>query len=638
MCNDFFNTYLIKTIGIVCLGIVFYVMSFIFKHLLKVDNSFKVAVILGGLSILIAYIMAGCNQILGTWFSIDGDGVQIFLASIAFLVMFLSILTAVLLHSYQYINLTFIAILVGVFHLLTFFKLDYQISLIIIGCLLLVCNLFKFNKYIYNFSSVAVFIFTVLSIIFGFENNFLLGSLVLVINAICILSVLAKNKGFLIEFFSLISFIALIISFVNFKINFGLLTVILTLIVCVFELAINTFKLVKNDALSVISKIICFFILIGMAIDENVSLVSQVVVFMFLLVTTVSNSYIIKHDHTEKYLLPVKLAFIIGCLFDAINYNLTVEINSIYLFGGLSLIYLFVYKVLNKRNCSEKVGYLIINFIWLICVFASLEMGILDFIFAILVILINYIGFDHKDNVVVHRLFYTFILFLLLAIGGFEIDGIIPTVVVITILSILAFLNYKDKYNYSATVILLYTYFIDLIDLIVVNGVLLDVLSSIFFLTLLGISSEVLFKTAKSKNIFLGILITLELLSLFENVFIINIYSLIVSLIIILISLKNDDYKALYYIGLILGSLNLVSLISFLGGLPTSVYLFIIAIVLIIIVSIMIYRYQHREIKVPNNLEEKVEVTMDTINYCPECGKKIQSDERFCGNCGTKVK
>jgi hypothetical protein len=28
----------------------------------------------------------------------------------------------------------------------------------------------------------------------------------------------------------------------------------------------------------------------------------------------------------------------------------------------------------------------------------------------------------------------------------------------------------------------------------------------------------------------------------------------------------------------------------------------------------------------------------DTVNYCPECGRRVASDDRFCSRCGTKLR
>ena len=337
MCNEFFNTYLIKTVGIVSLGVILYVLSFVFKYILHVDKSFKIANFLGSLAIIIAYTMAGCNELMGSWFSINGEGVQLFLASIAFLVIVLSILMAVLSKSYNYINITFIAILVGIFHLLTFFRLDYQISLIIVGILLLVCNLFKVNKYIYRFSTVAVFVYTLLCVIFGFDHNLMLNSLVIGINSICLLSVLTKQNSSWLELLVVISFIILLGSYAFIEtINEGLLMVFVTFIISIFELTTNTLKLINNKAISVISRLSCFFILIGMIYDAESFLVAQVVSLTFLLVTTVANAYIIKHDPVEKYLLPIKLCFIIDVVFELVT-HMALPLNEVYYFTIFSV-------------------------------------------------------------------------------------------------------------------------------------------------------------------------------------------------------------------------------------------------------------------------------------------------------------
>ena len=633
MCNDYFDTYLIKSIGIITLGVILYMLSLIFKYILKIDKSFKVANVLGSISLIIGYIIAGATGVFGEWFSINGDGVQLFLASVALLIMLLSILTAVLTKVYYYINITFIAIMLEIFHLLIYFNLSYQVSLIIVGIIITIINLFKINKYIYNYSDFSTFAYIILTLIFGFSSNhFLLGSIVFGVASISLLSALAKRKSIWIELVSLISFLALIVQFSNYDINIGLFTVILAFVICLFEIIVNTFKLVKTDAFSVISKLLNFFIIIAYVYDDGISLVSQVVVFIFLGITAVCNSYIIKHDTTEKYLLPLKLCFITGGLYDCLASISAFTLTETYLFIINALIYLLIYKVLKKKNKSENIAYLVISLIWSLLAVSFVEGRTIEFVLANLLLLVNYSVLRFKYNVAINRLIYSLIVFMFLMLGH-NVDFILM-IFQIAVMSILTFISRKDKYNFGISIFVLYLLFKFLLDIIIVNGPLSDILSSIVFLSLVGISSEVLFSSATSKNTFASILITLNLVFLLENstVFIVNIYSLIVSLIIILVALKNSNYKALYYIGLIMGGLNLISLIRFLDGLPVAVYLLMIAIVLIVGVSIMVYRYQHRVVKKP-----KV-VPLDVINYCPECGVKVNTGEIFCGNCGTKVK
>ena len=164
------------------------------------------------------------------------------------------------------------------------------------------------------------------------------------------------------------------------------------------------------------------------------------------------------------------------------------------------------------------------------------------------------------------------------------------------------------------------------------------------YLIFLGIVSEVWFiDNQKAKNVFAGIFYTFIFLNLLGDAssFITLIFGLIFTLSIILVSINNEGYKSLFYVGLVFGLLYLLAMFTLLEGVPASLYLLLIAVFLIVIVSIMLYRAQkNKDVFEEAEKEKRLQIreVKSVINYCSECGNKLKIDDVFCSECGNKVR
>lgn len=642
--NDSFSSMIVKVSGMALLTIFLMVLSVISEKVLKVENASRISFYLSFISLVISYVLMGCNSMFGKWFSIDGDGVQIFLASIAILVAILSVITAIKYKNFSFIHITFVCVLVTMFHLFTFFNLDFQITLIIIGSILLIFNLFKVNKIMYEFTSVAIYVFAMICMLFGYSDSFLLSSILLVINSVAIINALFKYKDLENELLSVIILAISIIVFIESSFDIfdnGVVIVVASFIICLLDLAINCFKLLNKKYVKIIFKAfisIVLLYLIGSVMDKY--FLPLLVLALFMIVSSFVNTFVIKNHDFEEYLFPFKIVITLMITYNFIDS--IVSINYIYYYVITSFVVLVLYK-LSKTN-HYKVEYMILNILNLFLMTSGASnLSVVEYIIVSLTLFISYLAIGYKRKESEYNVYYTVILLFLLSVSGNLEYGSIKLLVLSLILGISLYINFKNKYNFTITTpVLLYVLNI-YVKGIITNVEIHSIIMCSFYFILVSIIGEVLFNKSKDKDIFISLLSIFGLLYLldFDKGFITCIYSLVVSLIMIFISLKNKDFKVLYYVGLVFSILNILQLLRFLDGLPVAIYLLIIGMILIIVVSIMIYKYQ---IKEKERKDEPILVKTDTsqvsykANFCGVCGNKLSDDENFCGNCGKKLK
>ncbi|MCR4581370.1 MAG: zinc ribbon domain-containing protein, partial [Bacilli bacterium] len=121
-----------------------------------------------------------------------------------------------------------------------------------------------------------------------------------------------------------------------------------------------------------------------------------------------------------------------------------------------------------------------------------------------------------------------------------------------------------------------------------------------------------------------------------------KIFALVEAIVLIAVSMIDDEYKSLYEEGLIGVVISLIFIIGTIDNLPKSLYLIIVGLVIIVTVPIVIKRYIKRyemeKALAKNKPKEEVQATQESkkIEFTSN-GKKIEYHNNFCGACGTKV-
>ena len=113
-----------EVFSLIGLSGVFFLLALLFKNVLQVPISSRSSYACGCLTLIATHIFLGTTSLFGNWFSFAGDGCRIFLASIALLVIILSLLTMIIYKNYKMIHI----ILVYIMYLpILVFQLNYYI-------------------------------------------------------------------------------------------------------------------------------------------------------------------------------------------------------------------------------------------------------------------------------------------------------------------------------------------------------------------------------------------------------------------------------------------------------------------------------------------------------------------------------
>lgn len=635
--NSFITNNILKCSIIFIIAVMSYLLAILFKKLLGVDMSSRVAYSLGSLGIVNTFILAGVFKLFGSWYSFVGDGVAIFLASIFILIGILAILTIVIYKNYKFIHLAYIAVIGMFISLFIHFKLDYLVLMLILSLVLFLLNLFKSKKNIFEFSSVAIRICAVFSAVAYFSNNIVLASILFVINIISLIRVLLVKKNFEYELFNILVMSGVMLFFVSRMTDAfdDKLCLILSVgIISIIDLVITTLRCLDSKFAKVFYKITSSLVLLIVFFCFDFNPIANLIAVAFVLITSIVNTFAIHNDDYEKYFLPFKVLFLSSYLISLLGGDSFVPLA----FSIQALVFSILYRVINRKN--TRIPYAIILGLSIFVASLYADKSLISNVVAIISFLATYLIFRGKEE---DKVSNALLFVLLFSLFGMVSSSILEVLFIVIVVGILSFIHKDNKLCFAISMCVLAYSIEEFLSLCIKNYDIYIIVSYLMSFLVIGIVSEVLFdNNKKAKNIFAGIIYTFCLLGLLGEAssFITYIFALISALVLVLVSIKTKEYKSLYYIGFIFSVIYLIQMLGLFDNIPSSIYLIVIAITLIIIVSIMIYRYQNnKDLLIEEEKEEKkVIIPKYNLNYCSECGSKIDSKDIYCSECGKKVR
>ncbi len=633
--NALIESGIIKSLIIFIIAVLSYTLSYLFKSVLKVDISSKVAYALASFGILNSFIILGAHEVFGKFFSFSGEGALIFFASIFILIGVLAILTIVIYKNYKFIHLAYLASIGMIISLLVYFKVDYYALILIINVILFILNLFNKHKLLYEFSSIALIVTAGLSV-FAYDNNILLTSILFLVNIISLFRVLSLNKNFEYELLSSLVLAGIVLIYSNVLLDAldkGLSLMIPVFVVLTIDLVLSVFRIIDDEKVKVIYKIGSLICLASLMIFADFNPIVYLVVIAFILITSIVNIFFIHNNDCENYILPFKIMFITYYIIRLMPDDSFVPLA----FSVQAILFALTYKLFNKGSFRIATGITLVVSLFIATCFMDKSM-IINIVSSLSLFIVYLLFNSKKDDVISNVFHYAFLIILTIMNST---NSLLEVLFIIIVLGFITFIKRNNKVCFSGSIFVLIFIVDYFLSLSIKNYDVYLVLSYLMMFLLSGIAIEILFdNSVKSKNIFSGILFGLVFLSLLFEIsdFITTIFALISSLVIVLISLKNDGYKSSYTIGFIFSILYLIKLLNTFDKIPASIYLLITSLVLIIIASVMIYRYQH-------DLDKKIivkkavkKVYKDEIHFCSECGSKVGSSDLYCGECGKKVR
>lgn len=617
--------------GAVFLGlfaIIQFFLSFIIMKELKLELSSKWFFGIGFVSLLMIFPVLSRSDLLSEFFETEG-AIYIYLSIISIFVGIFSIIVSYVYKNIEFIKVTYVSFFVLISLMFKYYNVDMFYIIIALSVLVFFLNIFAYKKSIYTVSKLFTFIIPCIMIVL-FENMSVINALIFIVITLAnIIIVMSRNKdmetsllSLLLIFGSLFLFDMILFNKVNYDISLPIVTSIHLLVILIIEY----FEFVKKNILVDSYKIVNYIYLIGVtAILINHTTYAYLVSSVLILISMIANKILFKDDKFNTYALPVGIMFIIITALSFISKNyISISYNLGLFIVNIALILLYRFN----KDYGLKIVYSILIAAILTNLVLLPTNTILNFILNLGVILVDYVFvtlFDGKKNSLIDYVLYAFLVILpIVQINDLPVNHI-KYLILGFLYMILLYKNSHDRIKSAFTVVTLLvvlSLYIDgvisvpwLYELIVVTISIIG----IYLFSYLVIPSD---NEKRLFNIIVTDVVLTDLLA-YRSVMYVDIYILVIALVMILYSIKREDNKLYLASGLIYAFVGLASMLSSLSNIPLFMYLFLVGFVLMISVIFLI--------------KDESKKNQNKMNYCPNCGKKVEDNDKFCANCGENL-
>ena len=617
--------------GAIFLGlfaIVQFFLSFIIMKELKLELSSKWFFGIGFVSLLMIFPVLSRSDLLSEFFETEG-AIYIYLSIISIFVGIFSIIVSYVYNNIEFIKVTYVSFFVLISLMFKYYNVDMFYIIIALSVLVFFLNIFAYKKSIYTVSKLFTFIIPCIMIVL-FENMSVINALMFIVITLAnIIIVMSRNKdmetsllSLLLIFGSLFLFDMILFNKVNYDISLPIVTSIHLLVILIIEY----FEFVKKNILVDSYKIVNYIYLIGVtAILINHTTYAYLVSSVLILISMIANKILFKDDKFNTYALPVGIMFIIITALSFISKNyISISYNLGLFIVNIALILLYKFN----KDYGLKIVYSILIAAILTNLVLLPTNTILNFILNLGVILVDYVFvtlFDEKKNSLIDYMLYAFLVILpIVQINDLPVNHI-KYLILGFLYMILLYKNSHDRIKSAFTVVTLLVVLSLYIDGVISVPWLYELIVVTISIVGIYLFSYLVIPSDNEKRLFNIIVTDVVLTDLltYRNVMYVDIYILIIALVMILYSIKHEDNKLYLVSGLIYAFVGLASMLSSLSNIPLFMYLFLVGFVLMISVIFLI--------------KDESKRNQYKMNYCPNCGKKVEDNDKFCANCGENL-
>lgn len=617
--------------GAVFLGlfaIIQFFLSFIIMKELKLELSSKWFFGIGFVSLLMIFPVLSRSDLLSEFFETEG-AIYIYLSIISIFVGIFSIIVSYVYNNIEFIKVTYVSFFVLISLMFKYYNVDMFYIIIALSVLVFFLNIFAYKKSIYTVSKLFTFIIPCIMIVL-FENMSVINALMFIVITLAnIIIVMSRNKdmetsllSLLLIFGSLFLFDMILFNKVNYDISLPIVTSVHLLVILIIEY----FEFVKKNILVDSYKIVNYIYLIGVtAILINHTTYAYLVSSVLILISMIANKILFKDDKFNTYALPVGIMFIIITALSFISKNyISISYNLGLFIVNIALILLYKFN----KDYGLKIVYSILIAAILTNLVLLPTNTILNFILNLGVILVDYVFvtlFDEKKNSLIDYMLYAFLVILpIVQINDLPVNHI-KYLILGFLYMILLYKNSHDRIKSAFTVVTLLVVLSLYIDGVISVPWLYELIVVTISIVGIYLFSYLVIPSDNEKRLFNVIVTDVVLTDLltYRNVMYVDIYILIIALVMILYSIKHEDNKLYLVSGLIYAFVGLASMLSSLSNIPLFMYLFLVGFVLMISVIFLI--------------KDESKRNQNKMNYCPNCGKKVEDNDKFCANCGENL-
>lgn len=617
--------------GAVFLGlfaIIQFFLSFIIMKELKLELSSKWFFGIGFVSLLMIFPVLSRSDLLSEFFETEG-AIYIYLSIISIFVGIFSIIVSYVYKNIEFIKVTYVSFFVLISLMFKYYNVDMFYIIIALSVLVFFLNIFAYKKSIHTVSKLFTFIIPCIMIVL-FENMSVINALIFIVITLAnIIIVMSRNKdmetsllSLLLIFGSLFLFDMILFNKVNYDISLPIITSIHLLVILIIEY----FEFVKKNILVDSYKIVNYIYLIGVtAILINHTMYAYLVSSVLILISMIANKILFKDDKFNTYALPVGIMFIIITALSFISKNyISISYNLGLFIVNIALILLYKFN----KDYGLKIVYSILIAAILTNLVLLPTNTILNFILNLGVILIDYVFvtlFDDKKNSLIDYMLYAFLVILpIVQINDLPVNHI-KYLILGFLYMILLYKNSQDRIKSAFSVVTLLVVLSLYIDGVISVPWLYELIVVTISIVGIYLFSYLVIPSDNEKRLFNIIVTDVVLTDLlaYRSVMYVDIYILVIALVMILYSIKREDNKLYLASGLIYAFVGLASMLSSLSNIPLFMYLFLVGFVLMISVIFLI--------------KDESKKNQNKMNYCPNCGKKVEDNDKFCANCGENL-
>lgn len=617
--------------GAVFLGlfaIIQFFLSFIIMKELKLELSSKWFFGIGFVSLLMIFPVLSRSDLLSEFFETEG-AIYIYLSIISIFVGIFSIIVSYVYKNIEFIKVTYVSFFVLISLMFKYYNVDMFYIIIALSVLVFFLNIFAYKKSIHTVSKLFTFIIPCIMIVL-FENMSVINALIFIVITLAnIIIVMSRNKdmetsllSLLLIFGSLFLFDMILFNKVNYDISLPIITSIHLLVILIIEY----FEFVKKNILVDSYKIVNYIYLIGVtAILINHTMYAYLVSSVLILISMIANKILFKDDKFNTYALPVGIMFIIITALSFISKNyISISYNLGLFIVNIALILLYKFN----KDYGLKIVYSILIAAILTNLVLLPTNTILNFILNLGVILIDYVFvtlFDDKKNSLIDYMLYAFLVILpIVQINDLPVNHI-KYLILGFLYMILLYKNSQDRIKSAFSVVTLLVVLSLYIDGVISVPWLYELIVVTISIVGIYLFSYLVIPSDNEKRLFNIIVTDVVLTDLlaYRSVMYVDIYILVIALVMILYSIKREDNKLYLASGLIYAFVGLASMLSSLSNIPLFMYLFLVGFVLMISVIFLI--------------KDESKRNQYKMNYCPNCGKKVEDNDKFCANCGENL-
>ena len=617
--------------GAVFLGlfaIIQFFLSFIIMKELKLELSSKWFFGIGFVSLLMIFPVLSRSDLLSEFFETEG-AIYIYLSIISIFVGIFSIIVSYVYKNIEFIKVTYVSFFVLISLMFKYYNVDMFYIIIALSVLVFFLNIFAYKKSIHTVSKLFTFIIPCIMIVL-FENMSVINALIFIVITLAnIIIVMSRNKdmetsllSLLLIFGSLFLFDMILFNKVNYDISLPIVTSIHLLVILIIEY----FEFVKKNILVDTYKIVNYIYLIGVtAILINHTMYAYLVSSVLILISMIANKILFKDDKFNTYALPVGIMFIIITALSFISKNyISISYNLGLFIVNIALILLYKFN----KDYGLKIVYSILIAAILTNLVLLPTNTILNFILNLGVILVDYVFvtlFDDKKNSLIDYMLYAFLVILpIVQINDLPVNHI-KYLILGFLYMILLYKNSHDRIKSAFSVVTLLVVLSLYIDGVISVPWLYELIVVTISIVGIYLFSYLVIPSDNEKRLFNIIVTDVVLTDLlaYRSVMYVDIYILVIALVMILYSIKREDNKLYLASGLIYAFVGLASMLSSLSNIPLFMYLFLVGFVLMISVIFLI--------------KDESKRNQYKMNYCPNCGKKVEDNDKFCANCGENL-